>query len=117
MKQFISYFIYLIAISSCSNKYYPLIGEYYVIGKDYKKTLILNSDSTFIFTQSSFETTSKCKGQFTIIAKDTFLLKCFDESFPSQITSGYMNDRIKKVVILKGNKLKLNKTILSHKNS
>jgi hypothetical protein len=28
-----------------------------------------------------------------------------------------MNDRIKKVVILKGNKLKLNKTILSHKNS
>jgi hypothetical protein len=116
MKQFISFAIGLLLFTSCSNKYYPVNGEYYAVGKDYKKNLLINSDSSFVLTQSSFETVSKCKGQFTFIAKDTLLLKCFDENFPAQISSGYINDRIKKVVILKGNKLKLDKTLLTHKH-
>jgi hypothetical protein len=76
--------------------------------------LILRKDSTFSFTDQWFEINQKCKGKWSLLSKDTIILKCFDEgnSVINLITMGYMTERERRVIILARNKLKLGKSIL-----
>ena len=87
-------------------------GNYSKSGKDYSCSLILNTDSSFTLTQKYFEVVSNCKGKWQLKLKDTILLKCSDENLSAQLSSGYMAERQREVIILNQNKLKLDKIIL-----
>src|SRR5829696_5911565 len=70
-----------------------LPGNYSRKGKDFTYRLNLNSDSTFNFHQTYFESDSKCVGKWHIISNNTILLKCAEGSLPEQLQSGYMSQR------------------------
>lgn len=105
------YFLIILFASCTANK--SLIGGYYKSGKDFKHSLILNKDSTFVLSKQYFEVNSKCQGRWRYLSKDTLLLKCDSESFPAVIAGGYMSEREQKVIILNSKKIKLQNVILT----
>jgi hypothetical protein len=103
----------ILSIISCSvTKTQDVFGSYKKIGKDYSYILILNKDSTFFFSKIYFEGNSKCEGKWSNISHDTISLICNEEQYPAQITTGYMNKRNLKIVLLRNTKIKINEIIL-----
>jgi hypothetical protein len=97
---------------SCSSSK-RIIGNYYVAGKDFNKSLILKKDSSFFYTQNVFEGQSKCQGRWKYLSKDTLLLKCDTEkSVEAMLQSGYISERTQKAIILSHNRIKLKNVIL-----
>jgi hypothetical protein len=47
---------------SCSIKH-DIIGNYYGSGKDYKKSLTLNKNGSFVLSLENFDNKSKCHGK------------------------------------------------------
>jgi len=89
-------------------------GTYVDKGKDYKYTLTINADSTFVLNDQNIYSKSSCKGKWQQ-RSDTLYLICDDEEFPAQIASNYMQDREKTVVIINNSKLKIDSLILKKK--
>jgi len=81
-------------------------------GYDQVISLTLHKDSVFILSDKWFEINSTCTGKWFVVSKDTIVLRCFDEKFPAQISSGYLNEREKKIIVLGKNKLKLDNSFL-----
>jgi hypothetical protein len=68
-------------------------------------TLKINNDSTFELTQKYTDVSPRCKGKWTILSEDSIRLKCFDEdNMINQISTGYMEEREKTVIILTSKK-------------
>ena len=102
-------------LASCTvNRFIP--GNYYNNGTDYKNSLRLNKDGTFVLTTENFDSKSGCQGKWKYLTKDTLLLKCGDEGFLAIITSGYITNREQKVVLLGNNQIKYNQMILTKSN-
>jgi hypothetical protein len=104
-------YLLIIVFASCTtNK--SLFGKYTKSGKDFKHSLTLNKDSTFVLVQQYFEVNSKCQGRWHFIAKDTLLLVCDEENLTAKLAGGYMSEREQKVVII-NNKVKLKDVMLT----
>jgi hypothetical protein len=111
-------YLYCLALlASCTLKH-AIIGNYTSIGKDYKKDLTIMKDGTFILKLVDLESKAECHGKWRYLSNDTILLKCDTESFPAIITSGYIQERQQKAIVLDRNKINFQNTILQkHKES
>ena len=109
MRKYIYFF--MLWVSCTVNRIIP--GNYYNNGTDYKNSLKLNNDSTFVIAIENFDSKSGCHGKWKYLSKDTLLLKCDTEGFPAIITSGYISEREQKVVLLGHNKIKYKQLILT----
>jgi hypothetical protein len=105
--------IYILIVSCSTIKLKTIEGNYYKKGKDFSYILKLNEDKTFIFTKKYYEVSATCQGKWNKISNDTISLICNEESFPSPLTFGYMNERDITVVILNASKVKIDNVILN----
>jgi hypothetical protein len=107
------YFFILLFVCCNANK--KIVGNYFKNGKDFKYSLTLNKDNTFILKEESFEANSQCQGRWHYLTKDTLLLECGKEDLPAMLQSGYISDRIQKAIILDHHQIKLQQVILTRK--
>jgi len=107
----------MIFLASCKTT--PLLqslpGQYYKNWKGYKYILILNNDSSFIYTEKYREGSPRCEGKWQFISKDTLLLKCGKATFTEALSSGYLAEREKKVIVVNKNKVMIDNVILKRK--
>lgn len=111
------YLFVLIVFASCRSAYTGQVisGEYYSDGKDYKYSLVLEADSTFLLEQQNLDVVTKCQGIWYQVSKDTVLLKCGREASSRFLSSGYMEDREKKIVLVNKNKIQIGKVFLKRR--
>ena len=102
----------IIVFASCTTNR-SLVGSYTKNGEDFRHSLILNKDSTFVLVEEYFHVNSKCQGRWRYIDKDTLLLVCNEEDLAGKLSRGYMSKREQEVIILISNKLKLKNVILT----
>jgi len=106
------YCVLSVLFSSCTISQ-NIHGEYLKQGKDYKYSLVLNKDSTFILSQKYHDANPKCQGRWTYIAKDAILLKCDTvNSIAETLNSGYMQKRKNKIVVVSSKRLRFGNIIL-----
>ena len=101
------------AVVSCKSlsDFKSLSGEYYKTGSDHQDSLLLRRDSSFILIFKSFEANSRCTGKWTILAKDTILLRCDDSDPEETIANNYMSERKRKAIVLDRHNLKIDNII------
>ncbi len=69
-------------------------GHYISSGADYRHSLTLTSDSTFVLQMKYQDAFPECRGRWTISALDSLLLACDSvESLSIMLSSGYMRER------------------------
>lgn len=112
-------YILLFLVVSCKSLTIQqgVYGEFYKGGEDYKYTLKLNRDSTFFLSMKYQDAMPQCYGKWQYLGQDTLLLKCNElKNISETLSSGYMANREKKVLIIGRNKIKLDQTILKRIN-
>lgn len=82
-------------------------------GKDYKYSLELDRDSSFILKEIVFEGAGSCIGKWHHVTKDTIILNCEAADLIMQLSSGYISKRMQKNVVLDKNKLNIDQLILT----
>lgn len=97
--------VFLIGFSSCQS-FQGLPGYYIKKTKDYRYSLKVQTDSSFVFERESNHSHSNCKGIWKVRG-DTLILKCHEEPLQIQLSSGYWNDREMEVLLLNDGKMKL----------
>ena len=103
----------LIGIVSCNKVLYPRFeGDFQSSGKDYRYTLIIKNDNTFIFNKQDLDVKKNCRGSWKYTTKDTILLKCGDEPITNTFSTGYMYEREIKIIVINPQKIKIDKLIL-----
>lgn len=109
MKALILLFVFFFTGCASSQKSFKIEGNYYLQGKGYSYELVINSsDSTFELTERHLETKAKCNGKWTILLKDSIRLNCFpDTNIVNQMSTGYMWERERSIVVLNSKKLLL----------
>ena len=110
MKEKFMYFLMLFASCTTSR---GMVGTYYNEGLNYKKNLKLNKDGSFLVNIETFDSKASCHGKWELLSKDTILLKCDTESFPATITNRYISEREQKVIVVRNDKIRYQKTILT----
>ncbi len=102
----------VIIVFSCSSEKF-VSGEYHKKGEDYQYNLSLEKDSTFELTIHYPDVNPKCKGKWFYETKNTILLKCYEENdLITQLSTGYMAERERKIFVLNSNKIRIDKIIL-----
>lgn len=104
-------FLLAVWVVSCKGLEKGIEGTFVKKSKDYNYTLNINNDSTFSLITQSIYARSGCTGKWEL-KKDTLILKCSEEPFPAQISSGYMNDREKRIRVLSRNKIKYQQIVM-----
>ncbi len=100
-----------ICVVSCKNLEGGIEGMFVRKTKNYNYSLTINNDSTFSLITQSIHARSGCAGKWELI-KDTLVLRCNEESFPAQISSGYMNEREKRIRVINRNKIKYERIVM-----
>lgn len=101
----------LVTLVSCKTSYVgnSIEGKFINKGKDYSYSLILKNDSTFIYKQQDLDVLRLCSGKWHYLNQDTILIQCDEENTLQQISTGYMQEREKKVIIVSQKKIKIDK--------
>jgi len=91
-----------------------MIGKYYIKGKDFNESLIIQKNHTFTLVEQGFEYDSQCQGKWKYISKDTIVLQCDSEKdVEKMLQSDYMSDRLRKATILNRNQIKIKNVVLT----
>lgn len=98
-------------VVSCKSFEKGIEGRFVKSSQDYNYTLNINNDSTFSLITQSIHARSGCTGRWEL-KKDTLILKCGEEPFPAQISSGYMNEREKQIRVINRNKIKYEQIVM-----
>lgn len=107
-------YIAFIFFTSCKSLsvYYDMHGEFRSVGKDYSYSLIMNEDSTFILKQQNLDVVEMCQGKWCYIAKDTILINCDTANTMEVLSSGYIIEREKKIIVINDKKIRIDQMIL-----
>ena len=79
-------------------------------------TLVLNEDSTFIFSIKTQDGNPKCHGNWEITDNQFLILKCEEADMFEALTNGYMSQREHIIQIINKNKLKYKDIVLKRQN-
>jgi hypothetical protein len=101
----------MLFFASCSGDKW-IAGEYYKAGSDFKYSLTLNKDHTFLLKRDFFDGDNECKGKWRFFTKDSIVLNCEKENVMAMLSSGYMNNRVQKVLIVGKQQIKIGPVIL-----
>ena len=82
-------------------------------GSDFKYSLKLNKDNSFLFKEEFFDGDGKCTGKWQYFTKDTIILECEKEDVLHMLQRGYISERIQKVAILSNRQIKIRQVILT----
>ena len=99
-------------LTSFENSYSQLPGTYKAKGKDFKYSLTLNSDSSFILTKAFFEGEARCQGKWLQLSKGSILLRCSESTLSEKLQSDYIAQREIPVIILNRKELKIDKVVM-----
>lgn len=115
-EKFNNFFFLLNTFFSCNSvNNIELEGIYEQHGQDYIYSLDLNSDNnTFLLSKKYYEVKSSCQGTWEI-SGNIITLKCYEEKFPAQISSGYLNKREFRMLLINRKKIKFDNVILKLK--
>jgi hypothetical protein len=100
-----------VVLISCKTSYLgdSIEGKFINNGKDHNYSLILKSDYTFIYKRHDLDVLRFCSGRWYYINQDTILIQCEEENILQQITTGYLQERENKVIIVSQKKIKIDK--------
>lgn len=103
----------LVTLVSCKTSYVgPSIeGKFINKGNDYSYSLILKIDYTFVYKQQDLEVLRLCYGKWHYINQDTIRIQCDEENTQQQLSTGYMPEREKDVIIVNQKKIILDKLL------
>lgn len=110
MKQILIIGVLFFLISCKSN--FVAEGNYEKVGSDFRYSLKLNKDSTFVLTKKYFEANASCNGKWKITKSNEIILECNEAQPYESLQSGYISNRIMLLKIIKPKKLKLDNVIM-----
>lgn len=109
--KYISIFILFFILVSCTVSK-NIVGIYKTSGKDFRYSLTLHKNKTFLLNEEFFDGSSGCKGTWHYLTNDTILLQCENEGVTAMLQSGYMSERNKKIIRLNRNQIKIENIVL-----
>ena len=105
-------FILLTLVSCKTSHFEPSIeGKFINKGNDYYYSLILQNDYKFIYKQQDLEVLRLCYGKWHYINQNTIRIQCDEENTLQQLSTGYMIEREKDVIIVNHKKILIDKLL------